>query len=153
LVDALTAYRAVPARAGVGRVVYRQEAAFGLGPGGNESGVIVYSVSDKTIEALNRDAFVFLRRLPVSKGCSQLSEWHETPLAFGNQTGADADDIKTFTDYLNRNGFGIRVPSKIKQMLDQSFVTPGSFYAYGGCGGDLFIFMPKYRRAALVYSG
>ncbi len=155
LIDTVIAYRSVPPRAGVGRVVYKQGQAFGFGPGGNEAGVIVFSISHKTADALEKDALSFLHDLPVSRGCSSYREWHETPVAGGiaGEGVTSVNQATTFDGYLNRYGFGFDLPPNLQRMLDRAFVETGSYYALGGCGGDLFIFMPGEYRAAFVYSG
>jgi hypothetical protein len=134
----------VPEKLSVSNIVYVKEEVFGFGPGGNETGVLVYELPDKIasdIEKIGIEYFVNL--MPMQGNDSDLyREWQKTPTT----------DVNKIEEHLDRYGFGISINRQIENEIDEAISKPGSFFA-NGHGGRILIVNPKKRRVFLAYSG
>ncbi len=146
-------YERAPLGAGVGSISYLETKTFGFGPGGNETGVIVFSLSSASADALREAPNEFLEALPKSRDrCSRYSNWKQTPIIASkgdSLTGQIKGEPLRLDSMLNRYGFGIPIRRDIKTMLDQAFANQGSYYGSSRCG--LFIFMPEFGKAAYIF--
>ncbi|WP_158503210.1 hypothetical protein [Shimia thalassica] len=75
--------RFVPEEMGVWRIIYVAEEAWGFGPGGNETGIIVYDMPEATYEALQAGGIKWLQNLSSNSWSGwqgRYDEWHSTPV-------------------------------------------------------------------------
>lgn len=147
-------YDRSPRGAGLGSIAYMRTQGWGFGPGGNETGIVVFHLSARSVQALRRDPHGFLLTLspqnsPPSSGydCSLYEQWRETPL----NSEATQNEPMTWQQFSDRYGFGITISDVYRRMLDRSFAAPGSYYSVGRCG--TFVFMPNERTAAYMFAG
>lgn len=151
----------VPKDLGVWRVLYSKEKVWGLGPGGNETGVIVYDLPQSSAELIKTQGIEYLSTLPsVRKGKSWqgiYSTWNATPISkkhknwFEIPTTDDLTDEPQLENYLNKYGFGIPVKQSVEEQINEAMSTPGSFFAYGRIG--IIIIAPQIHRVFYVYVG
>ena len=133
----------LPTRLGVERVLYAETDSWGFGPGGNESGVILYELPSNVSGANPSDLAPELR-------------WETTPLQGHREwfEGEGASRTKAgplLYNYLNRYGFGITVKTEVESEIDHAVSAPGSWYAYTRSG--VIVLMPLINRVAYVYAG
>src|SRR5262249_37366959 len=137
-------------------IIYQRTGSWGFGPGGNETGVVVYTLSDQSAVALQSRPQVFLRQLHFRDRCWDDNAWSETPI-IANDTNPDVGTVAgtplTLAQDLNHYGFGIPIDRGVSSMIDRAYAEPGSYYALAHCGGGMFIIMPKAHRAAFIYVG
>ena len=146
---------AAPQGLGVSRVLYSSERRWGFGPGGNATGVVVYGLDESAAEAVQAGGSQFLSSL----GDQRFSGWTPTPLRSSerwvHQTGAGeayrSGHVPSITDFLDRLGFSIPVPKKIREQFDASLFAPGSYFAKGKV--SLVVVSPRARRVFLAYAG
>lgn len=148
----------MPEHVGIGRVVYNNVKTFGFGPGGNETGLIIFTMSDRAAKALETDPERFLASasVPRAERCGSFGEWAITPYTPERDSGAAVvparlDGPATIEEILNRYGFGIRLPPAHSHMLNEALAKRGSYLAESKCG-RVFL-MPAERRAALIIVG
>jgi hypothetical protein len=81
----------VPDAMGVWNLLYVSEESWGFGPGGNETGVIVYEMPRAVAEALQSQGLEYLQKLPRKSRSSGnryrglYSNWHPTPVELDNR--------------------------------------------------------------------
>jgi hypothetical protein len=134
----------VPKKLSVSNIVYIKEEIFGFGPGGNETGILVYELPDhiaRDIEKVGIEYFVDLIPSQVNNNDSY-RKWQKTPKT----------DIEKIEDHLNRYGFGISIEEPIRNEINEAISKPGSFVANGN-RGQILIVNPKNRKVFLAYSG
>jgi hypothetical protein len=127
----------------------------GFGPGGNETGVIVYSLPSAVAEQIADKGLQYF-----SSPGRQAFGWLATPIETGNLSwsetkrleGSSGSQAKRLEDFLNRYGFGIEIPSWISRLANQAIVSPGNFFSYGP-GGGVIIVIPAERKVVLAYAG
>jgi hypothetical protein len=128
---------------------------WGFGPGGNETGVIVYSLPSAVAEQIADKGLQYF-----SSPGRQAFGWLATPIETGNLSwsetkrleGSSGSPAKRLEDFLNRYGFGIEIPSWISRLANQAIVSPGNFFSYGP-GGGVIIVIPAERKVVLAYAG
>ena len=135
----------LPPALGVSHVLSAVERSWGAGPGGNETGVIVYRMPDALRQALDGGGLPWLRGLAGSP------DWHETPFA------ADAAPGETcgpggLSFYLGRFGHCIDIDPATLALIDPALTTPGGFWATAP-GGRLILLIPDRGRIVVAYSG
>lgn len=133
----------LPQQLGVEKILYTETNSWGFGPGGNETGVVLYElpshVSDKTPSVL----------------APQL-RWEKTPLQ-GHREWIEGEGASRteagplLNNYLNQYGFSIPVKPEVVSEIDRSVSAPGSWYAYTRNG--VILVMPLISRVAYVYAG
>lgn len=161
--------RFVPENIGIWRVLYAAEEVWGFGPGGNESGIIVYAMPGRATHMLFLDGLEWLdtlgrNSLPGSK--ERYAEWRETPVpasAFRADSGtcpparadrmlfAHNDACPGIAGYMERYGLAIPLDKDIEEMVNRAVFSPRAYYAYGRTG--LIILIPTERRVVYVYAG
>jgi hypothetical protein len=137
----------MPADLDVTGIVYSEEKNWGSAllplPGDNETGFLIYSLSDAIANTIAMEGLGFFRRsdnIDRRIGMQRtFTNWNETPL--GN----------TISGYLNHFGFGIRIDRAVEAAVDDAISKPGSFYCYGRYG--LVIVIPQAKRAIFAYAG
>lgn len=143
----------VPPQFEVDSIVYAESEAWGFGPGGNETGVVVYELPTEVSSAVRHGGLRHVEAL-----ANQLT-WKETPLK-GHKEWFEGEGalpqtgpvrIPRLYNYLNRYGFGISIEAKYMAEIDKAVSEAGSFYAYSRTG--VLIVMPSRTRIAFVYAG
>ena len=124
-------------------------------PGDNETGVVMYSLSDAQADEINSEGLKFFylsENVEQRIGYKQqsFSQWYETPLADNDHRWAFTPGRK-IANYLGKYGFGIDIDPSIVALVDDAISKPGSFYSYGRVG--LVIIIPKAKRALVAYAG
>src|SRR5688572_18709901 len=147
----------VPQAMGVWNVLYASEQSWGFGPGGNETGIIVYKMPEAVAAELEKDGITYLAHLAEqSNGRGRYETWLPTPIVSDQrwpQGGRGKMEGLTWTspgigDYLFRYGFWIPVDKAVEQMVNDALFRPGSYYAHGRTG--MIILAPAARR--IVYA-
>lgn len=147
----------VPMGLATSKVLYVNEESWGFGPGGNETGVIVYELPEGVSKEMQQDGIDYLARLPRQKKADRdwrgvYEHWQSTPiLVEGTDSSMNRTMFHNIESYLDRYGFGIEIDPQIKQEINHALSTPGSFAAYGRIG--LIIVIPKVNRVVYVYNG
>ena len=139
-------------------IVYATEKTFGLGPGGNETGVIIYRMTEKSARRVARGGAPYLiaHSLPTGRDDrASYDGWAPTPAVRDDhwsepETGEPA--AVSLEAYLDHYGFRIPVDEDVAAEVDRLMRSPGAYYAYGG-GGSLVIVAPRARRVVLAYAG
>ncbi|AFY94074.1 hypothetical protein [Chamaesiphon minutus] len=134
----------VPEKLSVSNIVYTKEEVFGFGPGGNETGVLVYELPDKIASDIEKIGIEYFVNLTPRQGNNSdlYRKWQKTPIT----------DVNKIEEHLDRYGFGISIDRHIENEIDEAISKPGSFFA-NGRGGRILIVNPKNRRVFLAYSG
>jgi hypothetical protein len=129
--------RMVPAGLAVTEVIYAREDSWGFGPGGNETGVVVFGLS-----------------LDVASNIQQQSttRWKATPVSV---EGSDNDTNATLSydigQYLNRYGFGLQIDEKVTRTINDALSSQGNFVDDNG--GRVIIVIPKAAKLVIAYRG
>lgn len=140
----------VPQEMCVSKILYQATESWGFGPGGNETGVVVFELpenSAKTIENAGIDFFNVISREDTqrNKYIRECGEWQESPLS-------DTNTSWTLGSFLDRYGFGIAVDQSIENEINLAASTKGS-YSAGCAGGAVIIVAPKMKKVFFVYAG
>jgi hypothetical protein len=122
------------------------EVTAGWGPGGNESGLILYRMPDALAAQLGQGT------APVAEGL----DWQATPfVAEGSSDGAlgpcAGDACARIDRFLWRYGQGIELPRDVEEMVDQALRTPGS--RVGVTRSGLVLLIPGEKRVVYAYAG
>ncbi len=148
----------VPSAMGVQRVLYVSEESWGFGPGGNETGVIVYEMPAPISAELSRRGLVYLNELSSEATArdwrGRYSDWQRTPIEIkGVWRPTEALPTSSpLRDYLDRYGFAIPVRSDVEHLANDALLNPGNFYAHGRAGG-VIILIPSEKRMIYAYRG
>jgi hypothetical protein len=136
----------LPSGLNVTKILYVAEESWGFGPGGNETGVVLYELPENTVRQLKE------------RGIDSLyggAGWSTTPM---NRTGKwfktiDGDMLAapSLDNFLDQYGFGIPVDPAITKSINKALAKPGSYFAYTRTG--MVILMPSEHRVAYVYAG
>lgn len=137
----------------VTKILYIQTEDWGFGPGGNETGVVLYELPDHVAAQLLGPGAISLEAL------GNAQDWKPTPLHDHREwiEGEGALDqtgpvpVPRLYNFLNRYGFGISIDPPIMEGIDKAISEPGNFYAYTRTG--VLLVMPTQRRVAFVYAG
>lgn len=150
----------VPQGLGIWRVVYSKEESWGFGPGGNESGVIVYALSDSVSDTIKERGISYLNGLQqvraIRAGSTSYNlEWKETPLLFHNRDPnvdrANDVAVPNIYNFLDRYGFGVSLDPEISKTINDAISKPGAFYTSDQHG--IVIVIPEKRSVVFAYSG
>lgn len=139
------------------KVLYVKEESLGFGPGGNETGVIVYELPEGVSNEIQQVGIDYLTRMPRQNKADRdwrgiYEHWQPTPiLVEGTDSSMNRVMSHNIANYLDRYGFGIEIDQQIKQEINNAISTPGSFAAYGRIG--LIIVIPKVNKVVYVYNG
>lgn len=133
----------LPPGLGVEKVLYTENESWGFGPGGNESGVVLYELPSHVSDA---NPSVLAPEL----------HWEKTPLQghrewFEGEGASRTEAGPLLNNYLNQYGFGIPVKPEVMSEINRSVSAPGSWYAYTRNG--VILLMPLTNRVAYVYAG
>ncbi|KCZ49925.1 MULTISPECIES: hypothetical protein [unclassified Hyphomonas] len=148
----------MPEHAGVGRILYKRVESFGFGPGGNETGLVIFRMNAHAVKRLQSDPDAFFQKVSESGSgrCHRFRSWTETPFVPEQRWGEASRSVEpgspaTIEEITNQYGFGIRFNARYVRMLNDSFARPGSYLGSGGCGS--VVLMPEQRAAAYIIVG
>ena len=155
--------RSVPPALEVQEVLYVAKRSWGLGPGGNETGIIVYAMPEAAREKIEAGGIPWLNGLPGSgqdwRGVYR--DWQTTPfdVAAAKLEGRLGDELTHglcnmgdgIAAYMFRYGVCIPFDSEVEALADRALTEPGNFYAYGRIG--MLILIPSERRIVYAYNG
>jgi hypothetical protein len=151
----------VPAPLEVAEIEYRQEELWGLGfmPGDNETGLVIYRLTDKSAEWARGKG----NQLPQSL-LGEQQVWAQTPVSdkddeWGFQETYDPMTGRTYdrsppdiSGFLGKFGFNIEVEDALQSEVNKAVQSPGSFYSYGS-GGSVTIVDPANGKVYFAYAG
>lgn len=148
--------RMVPTGLAVSRVVYAREESWGFGPGGNETGVIMFELPLGVAHNIQQQGITFLdqyvsAQVVVRRGSSSQIpfNWKATSV---HVEGADDDGNSTLTydigKYLNRYGFGLLIDKDVARSINDALYNYGNFV--DDDGRRLVIIMPKDGKLVFV---
>jgi hypothetical protein len=151
--------RLVPAGLGVSQVLYAREESWGFGPGGNETGLIIFELPADVARNIQQQGIAYLNRnvsaqVADGRGASSRfsGKWTTTP---ARVEGSDDDTNFTPTydigKYLNRYGFGIPIDKKVGRYIDDALSGHGNFV--DDDGRRLIIVMPEAGKLVYAYRG
>jgi hypothetical protein len=163
--------RFVPEAMNVWWVRYVAEEAWGFGPGGNETGIIVFDMPEQVTRALETtDALIWLQSLPRNTGQGwqgRYETWRVTPISATEFGWADPDacppeasdrhlfiyrnGCPSISGYMGTYGFPIEFDADVEKMVNEALFSPGAYYAIGRIG--MLILIPARQRIVHVYNG
>lgn len=127
----------LPPELGVHVVLYEESEAWGFGPGGNETGVVLYALPSGVADALAKGDLGVLRQqdrweqTPMRRGDDRDRYWFEGEGAV-RQVGPVI--LPHLESYLNSYGFGIEVDVEVHDVIDRALSEPGNWYARARSG-------------------
>jgi hypothetical protein len=144
---------AAPAQFHITQILYSQTQSWGIGPGGHETGLVVYELPAAIAQQLSGDAAAVLNT-PNSQ-----YDWKPTPIRGNSEWTSTAgappqsspETAPRLDNYLNQYGFGISIDPQTADAIDKAISTPGNFYSNTRTG--MLLLMPAQRRLALMYAG
>jgi hypothetical protein len=146
--------RMLPEALRVSHVIYAREESWGFGPGGNETGVVVFELPTDVASNIERQGMEFLEHhLPAQDSRSRIPfRWKETP-ARVEGSGDDTNSSLNYdiTQYLNRYGFGILIDAEVTRDINDALSSKGNFIDDNG--RRLIIIVPKAGKVIFAYRG
>ncbi|MGV3527246.1 MAG: hypothetical protein ACO1RX_23725 [Candidatus Sericytochromatia bacterium] len=139
----------IPAELAPERLLYAQEQGWGLGPGGNESGLLVYALPQHLATRLQQGGAAALpsRLNWVPTPLRGDSRWQE-PSSAGETLRSDTPaDLQA---YLHHQGLGVFPDPTWVRAINQALAQPGSYLTYGRIG--VVIVMPAQGWVIYAYS-
>ncbi|MFC7396077.1 hypothetical protein ACFQU1_02560 [Chelatococcus sp. GCM10030263] len=145
-------------------VDYRLEESWGLGfmPGDNETGFVVYSLTEASAAWARSQGSHLAQMLPGGSAkwrptpvgdAGDHREWHPYDHDPGMMTARRAPQHPpTIWEYLEKYGFIIPIEPGKDVEADQAIQQPGSFYSYGK-GGSVTIVDPVRGKVYFAYAG
>jgi hypothetical protein len=153
--DRASALMALPDGTGGWFVTFAENKTFGLGPGGNESGLNVILLTTAGAARVAKGGTVWL---DAQDSDQSFDAWRETPVPYDDtwllRDGHAAGRLATpsiMALYL-RYGFTIDIPEKHLSAIDKALNAPGSYYAFDW-RGRLVLIVPNRQRAYVGYAG
>jgi len=153
----------VPAPLEVASVEYQFEKSWGTGflPGDNETGFVVYRLTDASADWARNQGSRLADMLP-----GRASKWRSTPVEdTGNSNWHHYDDdpqmmsvkraaqhLPTIAEYLEKYGFSIPIEEGRADEADRSIQTKGSLYSYDQ-HGSVTIIDPIRGKVYFAYAG
>lgn len=147
----------VPDALQVDSISYREEDAWGFGPGGNEAGIIVYALPAEVAAEIERRGMAFFEQLPANENQQErrwrgrYEAWFETPVSETRYWKRRADRGLEIRDYICHYGFCIEIDDRVVEQTEAIINTPGSYYAYGRIG--LIVVSPARKVVVYLYNG
>ncbi len=154
--ETVNRYSYVPEGLGVNKILFAAEDSWGFGPGGNETGVIVYELPEGVAEEIRHGGTDYLAKLPPRSGSNhdwhgRFERWQSTPITSDRAWFAEKDASPRIANYLNQYGFGIPIDVQIERDIDDVISKQGSYFAYGRIG--MLIVIPEIHRVVFAYAG
>lgn len=148
----------IPDALDVQDVLYANEETWGLGPGGNEAGIVVYVLPDDVARAIEERGIDFLEHLPQNRSArlnhrqGVYEEWRTTPIVPDDHWRPVPNSGRSpIYDYICAYGFCIDIDERVLAETEAILMTPRSYYAYGRTG--IIVICPARRRAVFMYNG
>ena len=148
----------VPDALEVRRILYVKEESWGFGPGGNEAGILVYSLPDDIAKAIETAGLPYLANLPPNRDQrsqswrGSFSGWKATPVQPDPRWKPDPGSGRyEIYQYVCAYGFCIDIDENVRQQVEAAVNNPGSYYAYGRIG--MIVVSPRMRRVVYMYNG
>ena len=153
----------VPPAMNASRILYAAEKAWGFGPGGNETGIIVYAMPEKTRRRIEAEGAAWLETLEGSgrDWHGAYREWHATPFDPNVAGAINIWSVDERADrcghgagiaaYMFRYGFCIPIDHDVEAMANRALAAEGSFYAFGRIG--MLLLIPSENRIIYAYNG
>lgn len=151
----------VPEGMKVWKILYSKEKVWGFGPGGNETGVIVYELPSDVVDEVQKNALNYFSTLPSKQNSrnwrGNYRAWNLTPIEEDWVKGIKKQEsiITPYTtgiaNYLDKYGFGISIDADVEKSINYAILTPGNYYAYGRIG--MIIVVPSIHRVFYIYRG
>ena len=151
----------VPAGLDVIEIVYENEEARGFGPGGNESGLVVYRMTGESAEQARQVIAEEECRFAPRNENRSYGEWRRTPVDLGEAENHrhfvpnpdDEQDEGTIRieRFLGRYGTFLDLDPAVVRIADWVLTTSGSCYAYGR--DSITIVAPGERIVIFAYAG
>jgi len=144
----------VPYGLNVSKVIYVSEESWGDGPGGNETGVIVYQLSDQVANEIQKVGVAIFSK--NTGGFSDFRNWKQTPIytweeAISREEPELSHRLNKIAHYLNSYGFPISIDLQIESEIDNAITKAGSYYAYSRTG--IIIVLPINKKVVYAYAG
>ena len=140
-------------------VEYKRFRNYGFGPGGDEAGLIVYRMSERSARLLERDGIDhLLRAAEAEPGRSRRTywEWRATPVVLdrrwtshGEHSCGREPSIGSVVDYAD---FRCGLRPSVVDRIDRIVFASGAYYA-SGRGSSMIIVAPRERLVVLAYNG
>lgn len=147
----------VPAGLHVTTVLYTEENSAGFGPGGNESGILVYELPESSAAAVQLGGTAHLRMMQdrprdANDWHGLYKGWQPTPVLLEG-SGSNAEKISSYDieAYLDRYGFGVSLKPEFRNDINKAISEPGAFVGYGRIG--ILIVIPRSRKVVYIYNG
>ena len=161
----------IPPSMPVESILYVAEEAWGFGPGGNETGIIVYAMPPSVRLSLEQSGTTWLQALPPPANSyewhGRYENWYTTPTPMARFHWVDRatcppdseDRYRTLypagcpsvAGYMDNYGFGIPFDPEVEKIVNAALREPGSFYAFGRIG--MLILIPARDLIVYVYNG
>ncbi|MDQ8029620.1 MAG: hypothetical protein REJ23_12915 [Brevundimonas sp.] len=147
-------------------ITYAKETTWGWGPGGNETGVIVYRMDRTSAERVRAGGIAWLEGEasrptgPLQRPAADrrlrrtYSDWRTTPLealwsGHGEHSCGREPGLGAYVDY---DDFRCRVDPEVIARANRVLQTPGAFVARGQAG-RIVIVAPAERLVIIAYNG
>ena len=152
----------VPVAMNVSRILYAAERSGGIGPGANETGIIVYEMPDEIVRQLKLNGIAYLQELAPNTGLGlrrRYPKWHATPVVGSPKwrtpticdSGRPSSICPGIRDFMFRY-LSTPFDVDIEHMVNEAIFKKGSYYAFGR-SGTLLILSPYSKRIVFAYNG
>ncbi len=137
----------VPDEMHVWRILFANEESWGFGPGGAETGFIMYALPDEIAEKVRLKGVAYLSSFPSARIGNGLQgkyeEWYETPVSGSRGV--------PFYEKGPECGYCIDIDPNAEESFKKALSKPGSFYAYGRVG--MILVAPAIHKIFYIYAG
>jgi hypothetical protein len=157
----------IPKDLGVWHILYTEDESWEFGPGGNETGIIVYELPESVARDIRGQGIKYLEQIREHEKPRKPRNWHgryerwlTTPIKItkpwtdhGFQETLRKFDrtSPSIANYLGAYGFGIPIKSEIENMVNDAIRKPGNFYSYGRIG--VIIVVPSIQKVIYAWNG
>lgn len=148
-------------------VTYRKTESYGVGPGGDAAGILVYRMTEATAARIAQGGVAYLNASAAENGRlltiderqrrsrRVYSDWRPTPVdmeRFGDGHGEDRCGGRPgIRAYLGGFSFRCRVRRSILDKTDRLLSMPGAFYGSRNHEDAIVIVSPKTREVVFAY--
>lgn len=147
----------VPDALHVAEIIYEKEESWGFGPGGNETGLLIYHLPDDVANAIQEQGIAYLQNLPPNVRSDGRDwrgdywDWKETPIPPNDIPLRPSTEttLNNKDDYPVFYGFGITITRDASAVYNQAMQQAGNYYAKGRIG--TIIVAPSIRRVIYAY--
>lgn len=145
------------------KILYSAEEAWGFGPGGNETGIIVYALPEPARLRIEAEGTMWLDQLPGSgkDWPGHYRNWRETPFDPNVRGAFDIWSMEARLEtcghgaglaaYMFRYGFCIAFDREIERIANNVLSNTGSYYAFGRIG--MLLIIPTENLIIYAYNG